>query len=267
MNKAVFEKPDIPGLREQGYYCVDMHCHTRYSDGLTKIKNIYKKCRKLGIGIAITDHNEIKGAVKIAKYKDILSIPGIETTSSEGIHTLFYFYNTKELEEFHKNVIKKNRSANPFSDLKISIIDIIEKSKSYNCLISASHPFSPGNTGIYRFTKKKKYRDLLKKIDFIEAINGSNFHRLNKKAVEWGKKLKKNFTGGSDSHTLGSVGNVITAAKSEDFLDSLKKESLVVGKESTFVLLAMRTPLKFRMWGRFPRFYVKKIIREIWQMT
>ncbi len=265
MSKAIFQKPNIPELRKQGYHCVDMHCHTRYSDAITRLDDIYRKCRKLGIGVAITDHNEVKGAVKMAGYKGLLAIPGIETTSSEGIHTLFYFYNAKELEEFYKKVIEKQRGENPFSDLKISVIDIVEKAKGYNCIISASHPFSPGNTGIHKFTKKKKYRDLLKKYDCIEAINGSNFHFWNKKAVEWGKKLGKGFTGGSDSHTLTSVGNVITAAKGDDFLGAIKKKSLVVGKESTFVLLALRTPLKFRMWGRFPKFCAKKIIREIWQ--
>ena len=106
---------------------------------------------------------------------------------------------------------------------------------------------------------------MLKKIDFVEAINGSNFHILNKKAIGWGNMLKKQFTGGSDSHTLGSIGIVITATNGEDFLDSVKKNSLVVGKEATFILLAARTVLKFRMWGRFPRFYAKKIMREICQ--
>ena len=55
---------------------------------------------ELGIGIAITDHNEIKGAVAIDEYKDLLTIPGIEITSAEGSHLLVYFYNINELKIF-----------------------------------------------------------------------------------------------------------------------------------------------------------------------
>ncbi len=262
MSKAIFAKPNIPQLKKKGYFCMDMHCHSCYSDGWQKIDEIYRKCRKMGIGIAITDHNEINGALKMSKYKDILTVPGIEVTSSEGIHTLFYFYNTKELEEFHKKVVKPNHSENPFSDIKMGAAEIMEKSRRYNCLISTSHPFAPGSTGIGNFMKEKKYRKLLKHISFIEAINSSTFHYMNKKAVEWGNKIKKNFTGGSDAHTMGSVGTVITGVKSENFLDALKKDSIVVGKEASFPLLAARTLLKLRMWGRFPRFYAKKIWRE-----
>jgi predicted metal-dependent phosphoesterase TrpH len=261
MHKAIFEKPDIPELKNQGYQCIDMHCHSRYSDGLTKIRDVYKKCKKMGIGVALTDHNEAKGAVEISKYRDIKTIPGIETTSSEGIHTLFYFYSAKELQEFHKKVVEKNRSKqNPFSDLALSIIDIIEKSSRYNCRICAAHPFGPWNTGLHKFTKKKEYMKLLRKIDFVEAINSSTFHDANIKAVEWGSRIKKAFTGGSDSHASVFIGKVITASERKDFLDSIMKESLVIGKEVNPMLLSLRHLLKIRHFARFPKFYIRKVL-------
>jgi len=262
MNKAIFAKPDIEKLRKEGYYCVDMHCHSRYSDGLTTIEGIYKRCKKLGIGVAITDHNECKGALKIVKYKGLNAIPGIETTSKEGIHTLFYFYNTKELEEFHSKFIKNNLSVNPHSDLKISVIELVENAKKYSCKICSAHPFAVGNTGIHKFLKNREYRKAFKKIDFIEAINSSNFHNMNAKAVKWGQKTGKPFTAGSDAHASCFIGNAVTASKSGDFLDSLKKHSLVVGTEVNPVLLTFRHLLKFRMFARFPKFYIKKLIRE-----
>lgn len=266
MENAVFEKPDIRKLSKEGYSCADIHCHTRFSDGTSTVEGIAKKCRKMGIGVAVTDHNEIKGSIQMCRKKGILAIPGMEVTSSEGVHTLFYFYSPKELEEFHAKVIKPNHSENPYSDLKIGLADIIEKSRNFNCVISCAHPFGPAHTGIHRFIGKKWYSDVLRSIKFIEAINGSNLHSLNVKAVEWGKKAGKGFTGGSDSHELGSFGDVVTAVKGEDFLDSLKKGSLVVGKEGGIPILAMRTLLKFRMWARFPRFYIKKVAREIWML-
>ena len=265
MNKAIFAKPNIPKLKKEGYHCVDMHCHSRYSDGWNTIEGTYKKCKKLGMGIAITDHNEVKGALKIAKYKNFLGIPGIETTSSEGIHTLFYFYNAKELDEFYKKFISKNFSENPFSDLKATIFEIVDKAKEYSCKICSAHPVAPASTGIHRFIEKKEYKKLFKSIDFIEAINGCNLHMFNKKSIEWGKKIGKQFTGGSDAHTMGAVGLVVTATDGENFLDSLMKNSLVIGKEANPLMTIARTALKFRMWSKFSKFYLKKAMREICQ--
>lgn len=265
MKKAIFAKPNIPELKNQGYRCIDMHCHSRYSDGWQKIEDIYRKCRKLGIGVAIADHNHCKGSVKMAKYKNFLTVPAIETTSSEGIHTLFYFYNTRDLEHFHKTFISKKYSENPFSDLKATIFEIIDKAKEYSSRISFAHPVAPASTGICRFMDKKEYRKLVKKVDFIEAINGCNIHRFNIKSIKWGNKVGKQFTGGSDAHTMGPVGIVVTATDGDNFLDSLIKKSLVVGKETNPLMTIARTSLKFRMWGRFSKFYLKKAVREICQ--
>jgi predicted metal-dependent phosphoesterase TrpH len=262
MSRAIFAKPNISKLKADGYYYADMHFHTRYSDGLTKVKNVYKRCKKLGIGVAITDHNEVKGALKIVKYKDILAIPGIETTTSEGIHTLFYFYNAKELAEFHGKVIEKNRSIeNPLSDLKLSLPELFEQSRKFNCRVSTAHPFGPWNTGIHKFSNKRKYKKTIRKIDFVEAINSSTRHESNKKAIEWGKKIGKQFTGGSDGHASMFLGKTITATKERDFLESLKKNSLVIGTEVNPALLSLRHLLKLKMFSRFPKFYLKKFIR------
>ncbi|MBN2112122.1 PHP domain-containing protein [Candidatus Woesearchaeota archaeon] len=263
MNRVIFAKPDISELKKEGYHCVDMHCHSRYSDGLSKLHTIYKKCKKMGIGVALTDHNESKGAVKMMKYRDILVIPGIETTSKEGIHTLFYFYNAKELEEFCSKTVKKSLGGNPYSDLKASIIELVEAAGRYNCRICSAHPFGPWNTGIYKFSGKKDYKKLIKKIDFVEGINSSHPRESNIKAVKWGTKLGKTFTGGSDAHATMFIGKVVTATTGgKNFLDSISKESLVVGTEVNKALLALRHVLKLRMFSKFPKFYIKKIIRE-----
>ena len=261
MSKAIFAKPNIPELKKQGYVCMDMHFHSRFSDGLSKISSIHKRCKKLGIGVALTDHNECKGALKIVKYKDIIAIPGIEITSCEGIHTLFYFYNPKELEEFHKKVVEKSRKGNPYSDLDIGIIEIVESAKRYNCKISTAHPFGPWNTGIHKFTKKSEYRKILKKIDFVEAINSSTKHHANVDAIKWAKRIGKPFTGGSDGHAACFLGNTVTCVKSRNVLDSMKK-SLVVGTEVNPLLLTLRHLLKIRMFSKFPKFYIKKLMRE-----
>jgi len=34
----------------------DMHFHTYYSDGNSKVRTVVKKANRLGFGVAITDH-------------------------------------------------------------------------------------------------------------------------------------------------------------------------------------------------------------------
>ncbi|MDA8138743.1 MAG: PHP domain-containing protein, partial [Desulfobacteraceae bacterium] len=96
-----FQKPDLCHLNSD-HTVVDMHFHSTYSDGLNRIDKIANQARRLGIGIAITDHNEIRGALEIDQYEDILSIPGIELTVAEGSHLLVYFYNTQDLQRFYE---------------------------------------------------------------------------------------------------------------------------------------------------------------------
>ena len=72
----------------------------------SKIRGLYKKkkAKKKGIGIAITDHNEIGGAVKLAK-EGVLLIPGIEVNTHTNKDIILYFYNVGELMEFYERYI------------------------------------------------------------------------------------------------------------------------------------------------------------------
>ncbi len=85
--------PLLHRIREKGYTAVDMHIHTRYSDAAIGIPSLLSRARHLGTGIAVTDHNEIRGVVEASeKARDVLVVPGIELSSREGPHILLYFY-------------------------------------------------------------------------------------------------------------------------------------------------------------------------------
>jgi len=67
----------------------DLHIHTVYSyDGTASVPAVLARAKQVGLGvIAITDHDEIKGALKafeLAPQFDIEVIPGIEITTAEG---------------------------------------------------------------------------------------------------------------------------------------------------------------------------------------
>ena len=64
----------------------DLHVHTTYSkDSLITPKDLVYYAKKRGLNaVAVTDHNQLDGAYKIAKETDFLIIPGMEVSSSDG---------------------------------------------------------------------------------------------------------------------------------------------------------------------------------------
>ncbi|PIN87195.1 histidinol-phosphatase [Candidatus Woesearchaeota archaeon CG10_big_fil_rev_8_21_14_0_10_44_13] len=239
IERVHFEKPLLKQLNAEGYKCVDMHCHTQYSDTYTRISNILKKCSRNGLGVAITDHNEIKGCLDAEKKNrkhNVLIIPGMEVSCLEGPHFLVYFHSTGELKEYYDNVVKRNLIKNPHLTTT-RLADLIESTEKYNCMISAAHPLNVSPWNLQKKIEKGRCDDsILRKIPCFEVINGLMARKMNLKAMEWARECDKCITGGSDSHTLKKMGSVVTCSKADDidsFLKSiLKKENIVVGKET-----------------------------------
>src|SRR5262245_5294041 len=95
-------RQDEPGL------LVDTHIHTHYSDGLAGIPRIERFCASRGIGVAVTDHNEIRGATSIFERERVPAIPAIEVGTEEGIDLLVYFPAPELLEDFFRTAIEPN---------------------------------------------------------------------------------------------------------------------------------------------------------------
>ena len=235
-NRIQFTKPNLPELVRQ-YTVVDLHFHTHYSDGNNSIEEIAKQAGKLGIGVAITDHNEIKGAVEIDSYKEILSIPGIEITSIEGTHILIYFYDVESLKRFYENDVKPFLGDTVMSSTSLKMEEIITRARAFKTIIVFPHPYSPVFTGIHNdYFPKERLDQLFKLIDGVEVINSGNLKKSNLKSALLGFNLNKTITGGSDGHTLVYLGKVVSYAHCKNtrkaFLDAVrKKHNKVIGKE------------------------------------
>ncbi len=240
MNKIIFSRPRL----KKDYLCVDMHCHTEHSDGIASAEDVLGKIRKKNIGVSITDHTEISGCLELfeKKKKSDLVIPGIEVMSKKGFDVLFYFYGLETLKKFFEMEIKDNRiiirrfRGRNLYKTNLSLEHIVKLSKKYKCVVSLAHPF--GYTIRAKILDLKKYNYLFDYVDAIEVINGGNNHDLNVRAVELQKKNKMGITGGSDSHSIFTYGNVLTCSKAKntkEFLDNIKNNNtLVIGKELFF---------------------------------
>jgi|SaaInlStandDraft_4_1057021.scaffolds.fasta_scaffold43010_3 predicted metal-dependent phosphoesterase TrpH len=232
-----FVKPDYSKLKTKGYQCVDMHFHTVHSDGSSTVNEILNKSRKYGFGIAIADHNEINGYLEAdaKKQKNDFIIPAIETQSMEGIDVLFYFYTKKEIVDFFEKEIIPNRYKKGIRiKSKIPLKNLIELKNKYNCITSLAHPYG------YELRSGKSniignYPVVLT-VDLIEAINGGNIRQQNLRAIDLIKKHNKNYTAGSDAHSIENVGRIVTVTKAKtvkEFLDNIKNgKSDVIGTEA-----------------------------------
>jgi predicted metal-dependent phosphoesterase TrpH len=229
--------PRLPRIREKGYIPVDMHIHTHYSDAAIRVPLLLSRAKRLGIGIAITDHNEIKGVTEAYSHtRDTLVIPGIELSSREGPHILLYFYSPRDLADFFTTHIRADRGRSQYVATHLPVEKILMSAEKYSCVKVAAHPFGYFglNRGLLKCIDNKTLpADIISHVDGIEVICGGMARDLNNKAITYAGEHDFPITGGSDSHVLSSVGSVITGVKADTvdaFLDGiLAKKSIVIG--------------------------------------
>jgi len=234
-----FGTPDIDELKKTGLSAVDMHVHTNYSDAAPSIRQILKHMGERRIGIAVTDHNEIRGIREIQDCtSDALVIPGIELDCAEGPHLLLYFYSARDLADFYDRHIKERRVGAQYTTSSLAAEEILTAAEGYSCLKIAAHPFGYFclNRGILKCDAKNLLPGIVDRLDGIEVICGGMTRKLNRMAVEYAYTHNVPVTGGSDAHILQEIGSVITGVRADstgDFLDGIKNgESIVIGSSS-----------------------------------
>jgi predicted metal-dependent phosphoesterase TrpH len=234
--RMYFEKPNLSELNDR-YTVVDMHFHSKHSDGKNTVTEIADQARHLGIGIAITDHNCIAAAVEIDKHEDVFSIPGIEITSKEGSHLLVYFYDIDSLKKFNNLHIKPHMGNEVMSSISLGMEEIIQSARAFNTLIVFPHPYCAVYTGINNsYFSENRLKKMYETVDGVEVINAGNLKKWNLKSAVLGFNLNKAITGGSDGHYLKQMGRVVSYAECKrdrkEFLDAVKqKKNRVIGKE------------------------------------
>lgn len=135
----------------------EFHIHTRYSnDSILNKYLILLMCKIKKINyIAITDHNEIKGAIeykkKLSKYR-INVIIGEEILTSDG--EIIGLFLKERIEPF------------------LSVKETIQKIKKQNGLVYVPHPYDEKR--IKTVLKKECIEKYAKDIDLIEIHNGRN---------------------------------------------------------------------------------------------
>ena len=250
-HRIQFERPDLEALKEN-YTVVDLHFHSNYSDGYNSIPAIVEKVLDLGIGIAVTDHNEIRGAVELSAFREVFSIPGIEVTSKEGTHVLVYFYRIDDLVSFYHTHIEPFMGIDVMSSIFLEMEDIIDRARDYDSLVIFPHPYCGSYAGIQNsYFPEERLADVLAASDGIEVINAENLNKWNLRSSLLGFNLKKCITGGSDGHRLIQMGKVVSIAPCKKtpraFLDAVKAgKNMVIGKEIDLIHKMTSNGVKLR---------------------
>lgn len=250
-HRIQFERPNLDDLIKENTV-VDLHFHSHYSDGFNSIEAIAQKAFDLGIGIAITDHNEIRGAVEMDGYPDVFSIPGIEMTSREGTHVLIYFYLIDALETFYNDHVLPNMGNDIMSSTTLAMEEIIKRARKFKSVIIFPHPYGGAYTGIKNsYFPQDRLKGVLSKVDGVEVINSENLNKSNLRSALLGFNLGKGITGGSDGHRISQMGKTVTFAACKPsrkaFLDAIKQNNTkVVGKEVDLIRKVTSNGVKLR---------------------
>lgn len=207
----------------------DLHVHTTYSrDSVITPKELVFYAKKRGLtAVAVTDHNQVEGAHKIAKETDFLVIPGTEVSS---IHGHIVGLNVQEL-------IPRDLTAE-------ETVDRIHKAGG---IAIACHPFAlfKGSIGKY----------VTAKFDAVEAINASSFpfRSATAKARELAKHYGLPCVGGTDAHYGPVIGCVYTVIEAEPNVESVL-EAIVKGRcEPAGTSISLR--IRIANQGRFFKKY------------
>lgn len=209
----------------------DLHVHTTYSnDSVITPKDLVFYAKKRGLSaVAVTDHNSVDGALKIAKETDFPIIPGIEVSS------------------LHGHIIGLNVREPVARDL--SADETVDRIHKLGGVAIACHPFAlfKGSIG----------KHVTEKFDAVEAINASAFPfgSSTRKANELARRLKLPRTAGADAHYGPVIGQAYTIVEAEPTVDSMVK-AIVEGRCQP-AGGAIPWALRFEIQGRFFRKYLR----------
>jgi predicted metal-dependent phosphoesterase TrpH len=202
----------------------DLHIHTIFSyDGTASVPAVLARAKEIGLDvIAITDHDEIDGALKaveLAPQYDIEVIPGIEVTTAEG--DLLALNVTGKVERGH------------------SLIETVLKVKELGGFCIAPHPMAGGlgmkSLSAGSIMRSLRNREVAQTLIGIETFNATTIDKMsNHYAHLLGEHLKIAKLGNSDAHILRTIGRGATQFEghtAKDLIRAIRSRKTSVQKQ------------------------------------
>jgi predicted metal-dependent phosphoesterase TrpH/glycosyltransferase involved in cell wall biosynthesis len=203
----------------------DLHMHTDHSnDCATPVEVLLAEARARGLrAIAITDHNEISGALEAReKAKDVKVIVGEEVkTAGQG----------EVIGLFIEELIPRG----------LTLRETVREIHRQGGIVYVPHPFD-------RLHSVPDYEHLLSVLDEIDAIEVFNpriaISEFNEEAVRFAAKYRIPAGAGSDAHVPQGLGSVRLRMHDfsgpEEFLESLRAADVVRNPASLLYVQALK---------------------------
>jgi glycosyltransferase involved in cell wall biosynthesis len=206
---------------------VDLHMHTDHSpDCATPVEVLLATARAQGLGaIAVTDHNEISGALDAqAKAAEF----GVKVIVGEEIKTAFQ---GEVIGLFLRELIPRG----------LSLEETVAEIRRQGGLVYVPHPFD-------RMHAVPDYEHLLAILDDVDAIEVYNprvaIGAFNEEAARFAAKYRVLAGAGSDAHVAQGLGSVRVRMADfdgpEEFLASLAEAELLTKPSSLLYVQALK---------------------------
>jgi glycosyltransferase involved in cell wall biosynthesis len=212
-------------LTRKTFVFCDLHMHTNHSpDCATPVDLLLETAKRRGLGaIAVTDHNEISGALEARERAN-----GIKVIVSEEIKT---GHEGEVIGLFIEEKIPRG----------LSLRDTISAIHSQGGLAYVPHPFD-------RLHAVPDYEHLLKvveEIDILEVFNARvAVPAFNEEAARFAAKYRVVAGAGSDSHVTQGLGSVKIRMRDfdgpEEFLESLRDADILRKRKSLVYLQSLK---------------------------
>jgi predicted metal-dependent phosphoesterase TrpH/glycosyltransferase involved in cell wall biosynthesis len=206
----------------------DLHMHTDHSpDCATPVDVLLETARDRGLGaIAITDHNEISGALEARELAE--GMDGIKVIVAEEVKT------ADEGEVIGLFIEEK-------IDRGMTMLETIAEIKRQGGLVYVPHPFD-------RLHSVPDYEHLLKIVEDIDIIEVFNpriaFSAFNEEAERFAAKYRVVPGAGSDSHVAQGLGSVAIRLHDfggpEEFLESMRDADIVHKHKNLIYVQALK---------------------------
>jgi predicted metal-dependent phosphoesterase TrpH/glycosyltransferase involved in cell wall biosynthesis len=221
-------KPKVRArLADRPLIDVDLHMHTDHSyDCATPVEVLLAEARGRGLGaIAVTDHNEISGALEARRKAEgtgLKVIVGEEVKTADQGEVIGLFIEEK---------IPRGLT------LQATIAEI----KRQGGIVYVPHPFD-------RMHSVPDYKNLLEVLDEIDAVEVFNprvaIAEFNEEAARFAAKYRIPAGAGSDAHVPQGLASVRIRMRSfsgpEEFLESLRDADIVRNPASLLYVQALK---------------------------
>jgi glycosyltransferase involved in cell wall biosynthesis len=212
-------------LSSRGHIHVDLHMHTDHShDCATPVEVLLESAKAAGLGaIAITDHNEISGALAAAERAN-----GIKVIVSEEVKTADQ---GEVIGLFIKEKIERG----------MTLEETIAEIRRQGGLVYVPHPFDR----MHAVPDYEHMLDIVEQIDAIEVFNPRvAISSFNEEAARFAAKYRIVAGAGSDSHVAQGLGSVKIRMRDfdgpEEFLESLREADIIRRKQSLLYVQALK---------------------------